>query len=169
MTGAAMNWPKEIVRMVKVKEDLAAADKQHLWGWHLPEVRASDEELATLEHAIGRPLEPHHREFLRFANGWRSFYQNVDLFGTTDLVGGAKMEYARRLLDATPDEVLKVSRDQLLPIATTLEDRDLFVLNWRTGEVIWLAGEEVERYSNFGEYFAAMIAYNQRQIDMCRG
>jgi hypothetical protein len=156
-----MNWPAQIVRMVKVKEALAAADKQHLWGRHLPEVGASEEQLEAVERKLGKALDPHYREFLKFANGWRSFYQNVDLFGTAELVGGEKIDYARRLLTATPDDVLKVPRGQLLPIAATLEDRDLFVLDSRTGEVIWLAGEEIDRYPSFDEYFVAMIAYNQ--------
>jgi hypothetical protein len=132
-----MNWPNEIVRLVKVKEELASVDTQQLWGWHLPEGRASEEDLSAVDHKLGAPLDGRYRDFLRFANGWRSFYQ-------------------------------KVPRDRLLPIATTLEDRDLFVLDLETGEVIWLAGEEIDRYPNFDEYFAAMVAYNQQEIESAR-
>ncbi|MBL2434413.1 SMI1/KNR4 family protein, partial [Klebsiella pneumoniae] len=47
-------------------------------------------------------------------------------------------------------------------------DKDLFVLclpnSSRSGEIIWFAGEEIDRFKNFDEYFLAMVDYNREEI-----
>ena len=70
------------------------------------------------------------------------------------------MDYAQMLLKAIDDVVLEgsgVLRHELLPIAVSKFDRDLFVLclpsSSRPGEIIWFAGEEIDRFENFDEYF----------------
>ena len=75
------------------------------------------------------------------------------------------------LLTVIDDDVLKESgvvRQELLPIAVTEFDKDLFVLclpnSSRPGEIIWFAGEEIDRFKNFDEYFLAMVDYNREEI-----
>jgi hypothetical protein len=124
-------------------------DEARLWPHHLPAVRAADEQVASVERHVGFALDARYVAFLRHANGWRGFYQAVDLFGTSELMGNDLMTYAQRLLEAMEPETLTesdVRRDELLPVATTREDRDLFVLIEPTGrlagQVIWFAGTE---------------------------
>jgi hypothetical protein len=60
-------------------------------------------------------------------------------------------------------------RDELLPIAATQFDKDLFELSnpksHSPGLVIWFAGEEIDQYSSFNHYFLAMIDYNRAEIE----
>ncbi|MFL2443764.1 SMI1/KNR4 family protein, partial [Bacillus thuringiensis serovar israelensis] len=39
----------------------------------------------------------------------------------------------------------------------------------RPGEIIWFAGEEIDRFENFDEYFLAMIDYNREEILALKG
>ncbi|NPC93238.1 SMI1/KNR4 family protein [Bacillus sp. WMMC1349] len=162
------NWKENIATMVLVKQELMKHDVKNIWPHHFPEVGASEEQIRVIEDQLGHNLDSMFRRFLKHANGWKGFYQTVDLFGTEQLQESAIKDYAKTFLD---DDVLKesgVSRTQLLPIAITEFDKDLFVLclpNSSTpGEVIWFAGEEIDRFKNFNEYFLAMIDYNREEV-----
>lgn len=65
-------------------------------------------------------------------------------------------------------------RDELDPIAVGAESGDLHVM-WMGGPttenghpILWLAGEEIDRWSHFGEYFRSMHAYNERLVERAR-
>ena len=82
------------------------------------------------------------------------------------------MEYAMSILGILDDENVLAfsgfSKVELLPIAATLDSRDLHVITRATsrqpGVVIWYSGEEIDRYPNFEEYFLAMTDYNRLEI-----
>jgi hypothetical protein len=61
-----------------------------------------------------------------------------------------------------------VRREQLFPISATQSDRDLFVIvpsvSGSPGIVIWFAGEEVERFPTFDDYFLAMVEYGRQDL-----
>jgi|SRR6185312_537968 len=118
-------------------------------------------------------LDRQYATFLRHANGWRAFYQTVDLFGTGELSGGSLMTYACDLLRYVEPEVLvtaDLQRADLLPIAATRQDKDLFVLvkpgAKQSGSVVWFAGTEIQRFDGFEEYFLVMVDYNRSQIEI---
>lgn len=143
---------------------------------HFPEVGANEKSIRIIEQELGYKLDLMYREFLQYANGWAGFYQTVDLFGTEQLKESAIMDYAQVLLEAIDDVVLEESgvlKQELLPIAVSEFDRDLFVLclpnSSRPGEIIWFAGEEIDRFENFDEYFLAMIDYNREEILALKG
>ena len=122
------DWKAEIVKLVLVKQALAEADRHKLWPWHLPSVAASDEQIEACERKLGFPLDPIYAQFLRHANGWRGFYQAVDLFGTEELCGNERLQRAREVLGYLEASVLqqsRVARDELLPIAVSRFDLDL--------------------------------------------
>ena len=161
-------WRDRIVAMIYVKQELMKLDVDGIWPHHLPELAASEETLKKTEAYLGFKIDQDYREFLKMANGWKGFYHTVDLFGTQELSGSPIMQYAQSLLGFVEDDVIKstgFSREELLPIAATKYDKDLFVMTRPTshapGNVIWLAGEEIDRYPNFTEYFLAMIEYNR--------
>lgn len=165
------DWRTLIATMVFVKQELTRFDVNGLWPHHLPEVAASEARLDAAERQLGHGLDRKYRAFLSCADGWRGFYQTVNLFGTAQLLGGGEMAYAVKILGALDEEVLHASgygRDDLLPIAATPLDRDLFVMarpkSSSHGEVIWFAGEEVDRFPDFEAYFRAMIDYNRREV-----
>jgi hypothetical protein len=166
-----MDWKKEIAVMVYVKQLLAEVDVKHLWPHHLPAVAASGEDLRRVERHLGFKLDAQYAAFLLHANGWRGFYQTVDLFGTNDLLGNDLMSYAVGMLGVIEPLVLNSSgceRGELIPIATTREDLDLFVLTKPSarnpGTVIWFAGTEIQRFSGFDDFFLGMVDYNRRQL-----
>ncbi|HEK9100066.1 SMI1/KNR4 family protein [Bacillus pfraonensis] len=163
-----INWKVHISAMVAVKQDV-----EQIWPHHFPEVGANEAEICLVEKKIGYKLNQKYRNFLKYANGWKGFYQTVDLFGTEQLK--TTMHYAEKLLNAIEEDILKESgvfRNQLLPIAVTEFDRDLFTLclpNSSTpGAVVWFAGEEIDRFENFEEYFLKMIDYNREEVFVLR-
>ncbi|MFA0814644.1 MAG: SMI1/KNR4 family protein [Anaerofustis sp.] len=165
-------WKNNIVTMIYVKEELHKYDINGLWQYHFPEVAATEEQIESVERKLGYKLDANYRSFLTRANGWKGFYQTVDLFGTEEIVNSSIMKYANKLLDSLEEDVIRSSgflKSELMPIATTLNDKDLFVLTIPTshkpGIVIWFAGEEIDRFSDFNEYFLAMIDYNREEIE----
>ncbi|AZQ46393.1 SMI1/KNR4 family protein [Bacillus albus] len=170
------NWKDKIATMILAKQELMKQDVEKIWPHHFPEVGANEKSIRIIEQELGYKLDLMYREFLQYANGWAGFYQTVDLFGTEQLKELAIMDYAQVLLEAIDDVVLEESgvlRQELLPIAVSEFDRDLFVLclpnSSRPGEIIWFAGEEIDRFENFDEYFLAMIDYNREEILALKG
>jgi len=168
-------WEKEISTMVFVKQALRELDVEKKWSYHFPEVAATEEEILSIERKFGYRLDESYRSFLKFANGWKGFYQEATLFGTKELIGSPIFNYANTMIRVIDDDVLKasgVSKEELLPIAATISDKDLFVITGHNscipGMVIWFAGEEIERFSNFNEYFLAMLDYNRAEVEDLR-
>lgn len=171
-----MNWPQEIAKLVFVKQALKEADTKCLWPYYLPSVAATMPRLIEVESYLGYPLDKLYAAFLLHADGWNGFYQTVDLFSTADLIGSEKMKLAMESLQATSDAAFVqagISREDMLPIAATTSDRDLFLLakpdSSIAGTIIWLAGEEVERFKNFDEFFLAMVDYNREELNYFTG
>jgi len=151
-----------------VRQEMMELDRRKIWQYHLPEIAATDEQILKSEQHLGHPIDARYKAFLKCANGWQAFYQAVDLFGTEDLTGGTRNENAEFILSFIDDSILKKSnliREELLPIAATKLDRDLFVItrpiSKSPGVVIWFAGEEVDRFPHFDEFFLAMVEYNR--------
>lgn len=157
-----------IAQAWQVKQEMMGLDERKIWPYHLPELAATDQDISAVEACLGHRLDPRYRAFLLCANGWKAIYQTVDLFGTPDLVGGSRKQCAEMNLGLLPQGVLRgsgTSRSQLLPIAVTQHDRDLFAITRpqaaMPGVVIWFAGEEIDRFPTFDDFFLAMIEYNR--------
>jgi hypothetical protein len=170
------DWRPEIVRMVQIKQGIAEADAERQSEYQLPRVAASADALEDVERTLGHQLEPEYREFLGYANGWPAFLLEMDLFGVEDLAGGPRMESARRLVEYLEPVALEdagLLGAQLVPIAATLSDLDLFVMQVVDGRqvppVVWFAGAEVDRFETFRDYVLAMIEYNARELRLARG
>jgi hypothetical protein len=164
------DWKQRIGVMALVKQKLAEVDTEGLWEHHLPRVAASEERLREVEEHLGEPLDPSLRGFLRHADGWPSFFQTVDLFGSDDFLGSDLFRHAQEMLGFLELEQPAAAGplEGLLPIAASRVDLDLFVMTGRSvsrpGTVIWLAGSEIDRYPSFDEYFLAMIDYNRAEV-----
>lgn len=169
------DWKKEIAVAWYVQEQTAMLDQDNCWEYFPPRVGATEADLVLAEATIGHRLDEHYREFLRFANGWQCFYQRVNLFGTEELCGGAQMATACLLLEAIEPEILDKSnfkKSELLPIAASSTDRDLFVIarpeSAVAGTVVWLAGYEIEQFPTFDEFFLAIVDYNRIRYERFR-
>lgn len=172
-----IDWKTAIAQMVLIKQAIYDLDTEHLWEYRLPKLAAREEELKAVEAHLDEPLDPEYRSFLSYAGGWPAFYQTVDLFGPADLLDGRLFCHAMESL-ATIDELVLTSshlrRKDLLPIAASLEDLDLFVITKRTcpspGQVIWFAGGEIDRFPSFSDYYIAMLDYNRLEVQqLCAG
>jgi len=170
-----MDWRRRIVELVLVKQKLYEVDSEQLWEYRLPSIAATEEQLLAVEARIGEPLDPAYRAFLACAGGWSAFFQSVDLFGPEDLLGGPRFVHGTEMLGFLEDSVLASSgfrRDELLPIAASPVDTDVFAMARRStstpGLVIWFAGYEIDRFPTFDEFFAAMVDYNRSEIDHLR-
>ncbi len=161
---------KDIVALLNVRNRLMEADKQGLWEYHFPEVAATHEEVMQIQGKLKLTLSEEYKTFLLCANGWKCFFQMVDLFGTKELISD-KMEFAREILaeEMEYDLELQELKNYLLPIAMSEDDKDLFVMvladGERFGEVIWLGGGEIERFKSFMEFFESMIKYNEGELE----
>lgn len=159
----SINWKLEISKLVCVKQVIADLDTQKLWPHHLPRVAASNQDILELEGLLGSKIPKEYLEFLKFANGWPGFYQYVDLFGTEDFLNEDLKAYTNEIFEQT--SISDDGKQNLLVIATTRQDIDLFCLDLMSGEVIWIAGTEVERFEGFNEFYLAMVDYNREEIE----
>jgi hypothetical protein len=135
MTMEPNDWKQRIVQLVLVKQKLAEVDTKGLWRYHLPALAATEEKVRAVEARLGEPLDPGYRAFLSHADGWPAFLQTVDLFGTADLQGGDRGRHGAEMLSHVEDVVLTkggLRREDLLPIAATPVDLDLFVMTKRS-------------------------------------
>ncbi|MEO5965933.1 MAG: SMI1/KNR4 family protein [Candidatus Limnocylindrales bacterium] len=167
----ARDWRPDIARLIQIKQAIAAADTNGVWEFHLPKVAATPDEIAAVELDLDVQLDAGYRNFLRYANGWPSFFQSVDLFGTADLAGGPRMGVTRRMLESLEPVVLEQGGhlgSQLIPIAATAVDLDMFVMKSVAGHqeptVVWLAGNVIDQFECFEDYVLAMIEYNAREL-----
>jgi hypothetical protein len=164
-------WKERIVQMVLVKQRLDEVDTDDLWDYTLPRLAAGEEVLQRVEAALGMALDPEYREFLKHAAGWPAFYQSVDLFGPEELLGSPEFTAARDALLSMEDQALAECGEaprNLLPIAATREDLDLFLIAGpeahMPGRVFWYAGGLIDTFPSFTEYFLAMVDYNREEI-----
>ncbi len=163
-------WKELLVEMLLVRDELYKADKEQLWEYHYPEVAAEPSEILLAQKKLQISLCQDYIDFLLCANGWKCFYQLVDLFGTKDFEA-ENMSRAKMLLNTELeyDESLNDIKEYLFPIAVSRTDKDLFVMvlaeGIEYGQIIWLAGGEIDRFLSFSDFFEAMIAYNKEELE----
>ena len=166
------DWPSEIVVAVIVRQHVAAIDD--LYEYPLPEVAATEEQLATAERTTG-PLDPGYRRFLTYADGWRKFLQDIDLFGVDQLQGAPPMQSVENGIAAVGDltDVMGFELADLQPIGGSEEQTDMWLLGRpgtpRAGRVLWFWGSDGEDYESFDEFFLAMIDYNRLRLQRLTG
>ncbi len=156
--------------MYELKNKLREADKNQLWEYYHPEDAAKMDEINFAQEKYKIKFCKEYIDFLLCSNGWRCFYQLVDLLGTKDFET-EKMEHAKRLLsvEIQYNDALNRIKDYLFPIAASRTDKDLFVMVLKEGkeygQIIWLAGGEIERFESFNTFFESMIGYNQEELE----
>ena len=164
------DWRAPIVEMVTAKQNLAAWDPNNLFPNLLPEMAASEESIDRAERVLGSRFDSDHRRFLRVADGWSCFHQEVTLLGTRTLVSGELRDGAVESFEYAPEMLEELGRptEALLPIAASLEQDDVFVMLVGDGAVgpgvIWLAeGELIDTFESFGQFFVSMIEHTKRR------
>lgn len=162
-----MDWVKEIAIAVLVKRKVAEADVEHIWNHALPSVAAVEREIGDVEARLGFSLDTEHRAFLLHANGWDWFFQSVDVFGTSDFLEGPRCQRAEELLKSLESlsDLCGFNRDELLPIAVSRFNTDVFAISTSRshspGTVFWFAGQVIDTFPSFSEWFLSMVDYNR--------
>ena len=162
-----MDWKKEITIAHMVRQKIAEVDVAQIWLYPYPEVAATEKQVLELERKLEMSLSLDHKEFLLHANGWRSFYQAVDLFGIEELQSGSLHNRAQELLNSLGNlkDICGFDVNEVLPIAVSTEDIDLFLItnqrSRQSGLVFWFAGQLIDHFSSFEEWFLAMVDYNR--------
>lgn len=164
-----MDWKREIVVAHMVKQKTAEVDVTGIWSYHFPEVAATEGTISSVERELGFRFDEHYRNFLGHADGWKAFYQAVDIFGASDFLGGPRKTRADELFVSLEslEDLCGFSRDELLPVAVSMDDVDLFVVTKPTshepGIVFWFACQVIDKFPDFDEWFLSMVDYNRRQ------
>jgi hypothetical protein len=161
------DWKASITKIAYWKQIANENDALGALPWHLPRVAASPAKIADAERHMGVSFSLEYREFLTFADGWQGFCITTDLFGTQDFLS----DRARCVLDR-PDlqefiAEANLAAEFVVPVGASDVDMDVFLLiselsEDSPGEIIWIAGREIDRYPSFQQFFEAMVNYNAR-------
>ena len=169
-----MDWKPLIAKMMLIKNKIREEKGGDFYPYHLPNAAATDSEIDHISQTVGREIPPDYLDFLRTANGWKGFLLDTDLLGTEELNDPRYLQAANDCffsLDETQIEGFQ--KKDLLAVSVNLSDRDVFLMviaeGNHFGEVVWFAGEEIDRYESFPEFFASMILYNERSLKKLRG
>lgn len=166
-----MNIPDWINSMLSIQRELCKLDTKKVYTYYSPNEGCTKQDIYVTESRLGIKLDKQYTEFLRFANGWRNIYRSVSLLGTNDLLKSEKMDLARDILEIVCplDEDLEYKVEELLPIAVDEYGADVFVLtpfeNGKCSEVIWFAGQEIERFSTFEKFLNAIMQYIVNEVE----
>ncbi len=169
-----IDWSAEIEKCIRIHAFMREMDREKIWTYYYSQPPAQEQQICDTESRLGFTLDPQYREFLLRADGWKSFYQDVYLFGWEQLLGTDPMDRARQQMDAIGEEMLSEilggSSSDFYPIAASSVEIDIFLLRraaepGHTGEVVWIAGSLVDKFPCFEEYFLAMLDYNRLNFE----
>ncbi len=159
------NLKASIVKIVGWKQLAHECDKLNALPWHLPKVAATGAQIVEAERCMGKPFSAPYREFLTLANGWKGFIVSTDLFGTEDFQSGRALAVRNRPDVQEYMSSLELAERDVVPIGASDADMDVFLLisessPERQGEVLWLAGFEIDKFKDFKDFFESMVNYN---------
>lgn len=161
------DWKLAIATNFWQRQQAEIWDPQHLFPMKGPKVRASEEAIAQAEEATAFLFSQDYKDFLRHADGWPAFCENMDIFGTSDFLSGEVKRLVERHAAAIRFmSTLGLDSNDYLAVGGNRNGLDLFLLisaNCRNspGQVIWYKDDEVDRCPSFGEFFSSMIALNE--------
>lgn len=158
-------WKSEIAKIVHWKQIAAECDKQGAIPWHLPKIGATPQRILEAEREIGRQFSDDFKELLSLVDGWTAFCVLTDLFGTVDFVAGR----AEKIMKNPEIRAYLVhsgfNLGHVIPIGGSDVELDVFLLispvsTLEPNAVLWWAGEEIDRYKTFKDFFSSMVNYN---------
>ena len=169
-----LNWPVELLELLALQQEAERASQgQDLAGSF--GLAATEDELIACEHALGFRFEEHHREFLKFANGWERFSGTIDLFSTQDFLGSDRFNTALQWIREFDSEVFgsnAVDRERLFPIGKGEGSTSLLIMKRKEERldsvVLWFANEPTEEFPSFDAMFVSFKEYTKGVIEFWR-
>ena len=145
------------------------ADWKGLWDYAPPNAGASEETLARTEAQLGFRLPKSYRDFLKVADGWPCFYQDMTIFSTSDLLGGelrrlggVQLELEECIEAMASDGV--IAADHFM-VAAAQGSIDIVLMGRpgtpAEGTASWVRGEVLGRYDDLLDYYLSMMEYNK--------
>lgn len=169
--GSIMDISAWIDKMISLRNEMCQLDLEKIYNYYSPNSGSTATEIQQVEKELGISLDKQYTEFLKFANGWCEFFQAFSLFGTKELITSPQMTKAKEILGVVYPwwENPEFKEKELLPIAVDETGSDLFVLTPATvggnSMVLWIAGQEIERYDSFFAFLDAMLEYTKEELD----
>lgn len=157
-----------------VREKIRSEDKKGLWDYYCPQIRNTEHNIEEWEKRHNICLPESYRNFLLAANGWKCVCQDRDLFSLEELSLSNDNQYIETR-DFCKDNLLNTgNKELLLPIGGSEYSYDIFLLVLDSncdyfGQVLWVAGEEIERYQGFEEFFLSIIQHNKYNYKLLTG
>lgn len=165
-------FPKLIASLAKIKSDLSQVD-DGLWPYRFPRVAADFSTVADVEKCLGYPLPISFREFLCTADGWPCFFQTIDLFGCGEFLGNRYRQIHNDVIASIrSEEWQRIGMDcsKLIIFGATSDDRDVWLFDTTMADaseyqVYWFAGQIVDQWNSFVDFFKSMIEYNRLELN----
>lgn len=169
-----LNYRDAIGYLYILREHIRKIDTKGLFEYYCPRVRATEEEVLAWESKYHVCLPNSYKNFLMAANGWKCVSQDKDLLSLEELTLLKNDKYIEARDFCINNLKNTGNPDLLLPIAASDFSYDLYllVLDKKTeyyGQVIWVAGEEIERYKDFDSFFLSLIEYNKYNYELITG
>ena len=162
-------WPNYIGWGGMIVQARMEADWKGLWDYAPPNAGASEETLARTEAQLGFRLPKSYRDFLKVADGWPCFYQDMTIFSTSDLLGGelrrlggVQLELEECIEAMASDGV--IAADHFM-VAAAQGSIDIVLMGRpgtpAEGTASWVRGEVLGRYDDLLDYYLSMMEYNK--------
>lgn len=166
-----IDWQLEISTTLQIKKAIREIDGGKLFNFCPPNPGASWKNIRKAEECLRIRFPSDMREFYKTADGWAGFgVGNSDLFCVSDYAGSPRFRSAmEETLWLHEEGAITSSEDSLMiPICRSEETSDIFVMTvsvqGNLSTISWIAGEEVDRFGNFLEFFRAMQSYDERHL-----
>lgn len=163
------DWPSKVAKLDAVRQRLRSIDR--LYSYPPAGRPAFESQLVAVEDLVGGRLDKNYREFLRVANGWKNFFQELHLFGTGQLLGDSLMRTAVQQITAVDSVVENLTGFELgkvVPIGASEMQNDMLLLgapgSAKEGNVLWFWGDGFESYPSFRDLFLAVIDLSEREL-----
>lgn len=127
----------------------------------LPNLAATEPEIAQLEKSLHIKLPAQYRTFLACANGWNY------VFASTSLLSTDEVPYAQNLLREWPwlKQALQRKRYKDYSVIGTSDNDDAVILITKKGLVLEYASGEVGEFPDFETFFESLIVSTQIAVD----
>ena len=168
------NWEELIRKFERVQQRAAQRSIENFVTPVLAPPGATEDDLAEVERALGRPLDTSFRDFLHAADGWENFLYDLRIFSTQFFMSESSIQEVLDLIFVERDLIeaaIGVRMYDCLPIGMNEYGTDSILLMLDTsdspGEVIWQDnGEIYVRCHDFEEFFTWMTRFQAGEIDL---
>ncbi|MEH3077134.1 MAG: hypothetical protein PGN11_10720 [Quadrisphaera sp.] len=162
------HWGTSIGLLIHIKTQILHADPDDIYGSEPPHLGASDADLDLAELRLSEKIDPQHRQLLQHADGWPRFFISNYLLTSQQLSDPLVIAQTRKSNELAIEH-LDIDLDDWGLIAKDFEGRSTMLIGRTSrpfaGQVLWLDGEEIDRFPTVRDWFESMIAYHREGLE----